>query len=85
MKSIISISAIALLAGIASTNAQSQVPNRTSDSKAARSVAASVRERIYWRARRNSGPLYSRCFMNCINSGHPAFFCQDDASSFCSS
>ena len=27
-------------------------------------------------ARRNRGPLYGRGYMNCINSGHPADFCQ---------
>jgi hypothetical protein len=27
-------------------------------------------------ARRNRGPIYGRGFMNCINSGHPADFCQ---------
>jgi hypothetical protein len=27
-------------------------------------------------ARRNAGPLYGRGYMNCINSGHPADFCQ---------
>jgi hypothetical protein len=26
--------------------------------------------------RSNRGPVYSRSFMNCINSGHPADFCR---------
>jgi hypothetical protein len=28
---------------------------------------------------RESGPPYSSCFMKCINSGHPADFCQNVA------
>ena len=31
---------------------------------------------------RNSGPAYGRGYMNCINSGHPADFCQDVSSDF---
>lgn len=27
--------------------------------------------------RRNEGPPYSRCYMQCINSSHPADFCRD--------
>lgn len=49
------------------------------------------REASYWydeygyrHARRRSGPPYGRCFMQCINSGHPADFCQAVAHShFC--
>jgi hypothetical protein len=49
------------------------------------------RESSYWydeygyrHARRHSGPPYGRCFMECINSGHPADFCQTVAHShFC--
>ncbi len=35
------------------------------------------------RHRRNDGPVYGRCYMRCINSGHPADFCQDVSSDFC--
>jgi hypothetical protein len=85
MKKFIGMFAIVLLAGVASVNAQSRVPNRASHRYGADAVTGSVRERIYWHVRRNSGPVYSRCYMNCMNSGHPADFCQNDASSFCSS
>jgi hypothetical protein len=33
--------------------------------------------------RRNDGPPYSRCFMKCINSGHPADFCRTVPFHFC--
>jgi hypothetical protein len=36
-----------------------------------------------WSGRRTSGPPYGRCFMNCINSSHPADFCQNQAYHFC--
>jgi hypothetical protein len=33
--------------------------------------------------RRNDGPPYGRCFMKCINSGHPADFCRTVPFHFC--
>jgi hypothetical protein len=33
--------------------------------------------------REPSGPPYSRCYMNCINSSHPADFCKEQSSDFC--
>jgi hypothetical protein len=33
--------------------------------------------------REPSGPPYSRCYMNCINSSHPADFCEDQSPHFC--
>jgi hypothetical protein len=29
-----------------------------------------------WQRRQNSGPPYDSCYMKCINSSHPADFCQ---------
>jgi hypothetical protein len=31
----------------------------------------------YSHRHRNSGPPYGPCYMKCINSGHPADFCQN--------
>jgi hypothetical protein len=87
MRKIISISAIVLFVGVASANAQSNAPARGSDHYRGQTVARgigvdSVRERADRRARRNTGPRYGRGYMNCINSGHPADFCQNDSSDF---
>jgi hypothetical protein len=38
----------------------------------------------YGHSRRDSGPPYSNCYMNCISSGHQADFCQDVSYHFCS-
>jgi hypothetical protein len=54
MRKILSISIIALLAGVTVADAQS----------------------------RNSGPPYGRGYMRCINSGHPADFCQNVSKDF---
>jgi len=32
--------------------------------------------------RRNTGAVYGRGYMNCINSGHPADFCQEVSADF---
>jgi hypothetical protein len=37
----------------------------------------------YGHSRRDSGPPYSACYMNCIYSGHPADFCQNVSYHFC--
>jgi hypothetical protein len=39
--------------------------------------------RYDWHSRWDSGPPYSDCYMNCINSGHPADFCQNVSYHFC--
>jgi outer membrane lipoprotein-sorting protein len=36
-----------------------------------------------YRYRWDSDPPYSDCYMNCINSGHPADFCQNVSYHFC--
>ena len=37
----------------------------------------------YGYSRWDSDPPYSDCYMNCINSGHPADFCQNVSYHFC--
>jgi hypothetical protein len=32
---------------------------------------------------RDSGPPYSRCYMNCVQSGHPGDFCEVASYHFC--
>ena len=39
--------------------------------------------RYDWRSRWDSDLPYSDCYMNCINSGHPADFCQNVSYHFC--
>jgi hypothetical protein len=60
------------LSGSGGTVAQAQYQRRGDARRYAR-------YRRGWRGRRG---VYSRGFMNCINSGHPADFCRDVGSDF---
>jgi hypothetical protein len=55
---------------------------RLADYNTARNAHISYRS-AYRRHRRNDGPPYGRCYLRCINSGHPADFCRDVSSDFC--
>jgi len=66
------IIAVPVLAASANAMTLKQRPPGYSVMKA--DVQYHRRHRRY--TRRNKGPLYGRGYMNCINSGHPADFCQ---------
>jgi hypothetical protein len=89
MRKIIGISVVALLAGIAGAEAQSQAPQGTGNQSGNSPVitgtgANNVPSAAQSKDRRNSGPPYSDCYLKCINSGNPADYCQDRAKSYCS-
>jgi hypothetical protein len=90
MRKVIGISAIALVVGIASAGAQTQVlpssPNQNGNNQVTIGPTGpnSVSRPPEPTARSNSGPPYSDCYLKCINSGNPADFCQSNAKSYCS-
>lgn len=89
MRKIVCIASMALIAGIAGAAAQSQTPRDTADqsgsSQAVTGATGSnnVPAPAKSDGRRNSGPPYSDCYLQCINAGNPADFCQSRKDGFC--
>jgi hypothetical protein len=87
MRKVLGISTLALLCGVAGADAQSHTSNLDpqyygSYALGDRAIVDGVREYGYRHTRRNSGPIYGPGYMHCINSGHPADFCQNDSTGF---
>ncbi len=88
MRKIVVISALALLAWIATAEAQSPVQQNLPDQNAKNpatsgGAGANGVQKPAESKDRNSGPPYTDCYLKCINSGNPADYCQDRARSYC--
>jgi hypothetical protein len=88
MRKLVGISAIAFLAGIAGSEAQSPVQQSTAgqnnkDQPATSGATPNNLPKPAEPKARNSGPPYSDCYLKCINAGNAADYCQDRASSYC--
>jgi hypothetical protein len=84
MRKIFGVSIVALLAGAVSANAQSQNSTGKPDYYRRHTIAKGAHANAFRHrhGHRNSGPIYGRGYMNCINSGHPADFCENDSVGF---
>jgi len=91
MRRLIGISAVALLAGIAGSDAQSpapQVPQGTAGQNSTvqqpgSGTAPRVGPTEAEAKSDHSGPPYGDCYLKCINTGNPADFCRSDFANYC--